>query len=71
MNKMQTEVAGIVKEIGEKEGYLLIISNLGVLYSPTSIDLTDKIIRNSIKRTKNIHPAGEPEVSIYSIIKGL
>lgn len=44
MNKMQKEVAGLVAEIGKKEGYLLIISNLGVLYSPTSIDLTDKII---------------------------
>ena len=45
MNKMQTEVAGLVKEIGEKEGYLLIISNLGVLYAPNSIDLTDEIIK--------------------------
>lgn len=45
MSKMQTEVAGIVKQIGEKEGYLLIISNIGVLYSPSSIDLTDKIIK--------------------------
>ncbi len=44
MNKMQKEVATLVEEIGKKEGYLLIISNLGVLYAPNSIDLTDKII---------------------------
>jgi len=45
MNKMQEDVAQLVEEIGKKEGYLLIISNLGVLYAPDSIDITDQIIR--------------------------
>ena len=45
MQKMQTDVAKVVEEIGKKEGYLLIISNLGVLYAPNSIDITDKIIK--------------------------
>jgi outer membrane protein len=45
MKKMQTDVAKVVEEIGKKEGYLLIISNLGVLYAPNSIDITDKIIK--------------------------
>ena len=45
MKKMQTNVAKVVEEIGKKEGYLLIISNLGVLYAPNSIDITDKIIK--------------------------
>jgi outer membrane protein len=45
MKKMQTEIAGLVEEIGKKEGYLLIVSNLGVLYAPDSIDITDKIIQ--------------------------
>ena len=45
MKKMQTEVATLVEEIGKKEGYLLIISNLGVLYAPNQIDITDKIIK--------------------------
>jgi outer membrane protein len=45
MQKMQTDVAGLVEEIGKKEGYLLIMSNLGVLYAPNSIDITDQIIK--------------------------
>jgi outer membrane protein len=45
MQKMQNDVAGLVEEIGKKEGYLLIMSNLGVLYAPNSIDITDQIIK--------------------------
>ena len=45
MKKMQTEVAKLVEDIGKKEGYLLIISNIGVLYAPNQIDITDKIIK--------------------------
>lgn len=44
MKEMQETVAKVVEEIGKEEGYLLIISNLGVLYAPNSIDITDKII---------------------------
>ena len=35
----------LVEEIGKKNGYLLIISNIGVLYAPNQIDITDQIIR--------------------------
>ena len=34
-----------MQEIGKKEGFLLIISNAVVLYSPTSIDITDQLIQ--------------------------
>jgi Skp family chaperone for outer membrane proteins len=30
--------------MGKKEGYLLIINKFGVIYSPNSIDVTDKVI---------------------------
>ena len=44
MNQLKTEIEEIVKGIGKKEGYLLIINKFGVIYSPNSIDVTDKVI---------------------------
>lgn len=35
----------LVEEIGKKEGYLLIINNFNVMYSPGSIDITDELIK--------------------------
>jgi Skp family chaperone for outer membrane proteins len=31
--------------MGKREGYLLIVSKIGVLYSPQSIDVTDELIK--------------------------
>jgi len=39
------EVSTLVEEIGKKEGYLLIVNNTGVMYSPGSIDITDRLIK--------------------------
>jgi outer membrane protein len=44
INRLKTDIDEIVKEIGKKEGYLLIINKFGVMYSPDSIDVTDKVI---------------------------
>ena len=44
MNQLKTEIDEIVKGMGKKEGYLLIINKFGVIYSPNSIDITDKVI---------------------------
>jgi len=44
MNQLKTEIDEIVKGMGKKEGYLLIINKFGVIYSPNSIDVTDKVI---------------------------
>lgn len=56
MNTLKADINDIVQEIGKKEGYLLIINKFGVLYAPSSIDLTDKLIKklnaNSTKRKK-------------------
>lgn len=45
MNELQDDLKGLVENIGKKEGYLMIINKLGVLYAPTSIDITDKVIQ--------------------------
>lgn len=44
MNQLKIDIDEIVQEIGKKEGYLLIINKFGVIYSPSSIDVTDKVI---------------------------
>ena len=44
MNQLKIDIDAIVQEMGKKEGYLLIINKFGVIYSPNSIDVTDKVI---------------------------
>jgi outer membrane protein len=44
MQQLSDDINAIVNEMGKKEGYLLIINKLGVIYSPNSIDVTDKVI---------------------------
>jgi outer membrane protein len=43
--EMRKAVFTLVTEIGKKEGYLLIINNFDVMYSPGSIDITDQVIK--------------------------
>jgi len=45
VNALLKEVSTLVEEIGKKEGYLLIINNTTVLYSPGSINITDQLIK--------------------------
>ena len=45
VNRIRKELLELVKEVGKKGGYLLIIENIGVLYSPKTIDITDEIIQ--------------------------
>lgn len=51
LNKIKKEVITIVREIGKTEGYLLIIEKLGVLYAPSTIDITDEIIKKYNEKT--------------------
>ncbi len=46
-NRLQEKLLTLVEELGKKEGYLLIIEKreAGVLYSPNTIDVTDKLIQ--------------------------
>jgi outer membrane protein len=43
INGARKEVLQIIADYGKKEGYLLIIEELGVVYAPKTLDLTDKI----------------------------
>ena len=45
VSQLRDDTVALVNEIGKKEGYLLIISRVGVLYSPNTIDITDKLIK--------------------------
>ena len=44
---IQHQVLGIIKEIGKKEGFLIILEKreAGVLYAPDAIDITDRLIQ--------------------------
>jgi outer membrane protein len=46
VNRIKKDVFELIEETGKKEGYLLIIekNEAGVMYSPTTIDITDKLI---------------------------
>ncbi len=50
MQQLQTDVTTITMEIGKKEGYLLIMDKRGVIYTPRSVDLSDKLIRQLNKK---------------------
>lgn len=50
LNELRKEVAQIIADYGKKEGYLLIVENVSVLYAPQSLDITDQIIQIYNKR---------------------
>lgn len=43
--KFGQEIYTLAEEIGKKEGYLLIVEKRAVLYSPSTIDITDRLIQ--------------------------
>jgi outer membrane protein len=47
VKQIQSDVFRIVGDIGKKEGYLLILEKVeaGVVYAPTAIDITDKVVK--------------------------
>lgn len=45
MGGIQSETLAIIDQIGKSEGYLLIMDNRGVLYAPSTIDITDAVIK--------------------------
>jgi outer membrane protein len=50
VTELRDDTIALVDEIGKKEGYLLIITRVGVLYSPNSIDITDQLIKRLNER---------------------
>lgn len=53
--QLQKEITGLVAEMAKKDGFTLIISNIGVIYSQPAIDLTDRLIQEL-----NARPAKKP-----------
>ena len=45
INGVRRDVLGIITEYGKKEGYLMIIEDINVVYTPKTLDITDKIIQ--------------------------
>ena len=47
MGQIRKDVDKLVKELGKKEGFLLILERkeAGVIYMPSTIDITDKVIK--------------------------
>ncbi|MDY0162939.1 OmpH family outer membrane protein [Desulfobotulus sp.] len=50
MARIQNEVRELIQEIGKKENYLLILENVGVVYAPDRVDITDRLIREHDKK---------------------
>lgn len=46
MGQLQKDISELVAEIGKKEGYVLIVSNIGVLYSLPAMDITSRLIQD-------------------------
>ncbi|MFZ0241034.1 MAG: OmpH family outer membrane protein [Desulfobacterales bacterium] len=44
-SRIQKDVLGLAEEMGKEEGYLLIVNKPAVLYNPTAIEITDKLIQ--------------------------
>jgi outer membrane protein len=51
MGQLQKDISDLVAEIGKKEGYLLIISNIGVLYFQPAMDITSRLIQDLNAKT--------------------
>lgn len=50
MSRIRGEVMTLLGGIGQSEGYLLILENIGVVYAPSRIDLTDRLIKEHDKK---------------------
>ena len=45
MGRLQSDITSLVTDIAKKDGYLLVISNIGVIYSLPSTDITERLIQ--------------------------
>jgi outer membrane protein len=45
VNTVRKEVLTIIHAYGKKEGYLMIIEDLNLVYAPQTLDITDKVIQ--------------------------
>ena len=45
INGVRKDVLAIISDYGQKEGYLMVIEDINVVYAPKTLDITDKIIQ--------------------------
>jgi outer membrane protein len=45
MGELQADTLEIINEIGKSGGYLMIMDKRGVLYAPSTVDITDEVIK--------------------------
>ena len=45
VNEVRQQVLDLIQDYGKKEGYLLIVEHLSVVYAPGNLDITDVIIK--------------------------
>lgn len=45
MSELQADTLEIIDEIGKSGGYLMIMDKRGVLYAPSTVDITDQVIK--------------------------
>jgi outer membrane protein len=50
--QLRKDILAMAQEIGKKEGFQLILERSGVLYVPSSLDITDRIIKEYNKKGK-------------------
>ena len=53
MGSLQKDTLEIIDEIGQSEGYLLIMDKRGVLYAPGNVDITDEVIKRYNQKHAN------------------
>jgi outer membrane protein len=56
INAVRKEVLTIIHDYGQKEGYLMVIEDINLVYAPQALDITDKVIQlynaHSAKKSK-------------------
>ena len=50
ISRLQKDILALAQEIGKKEGFQLILERSGVLYVPSSLNITDRIIKEYNKK---------------------
>jgi outer membrane protein len=45
VNTVRKEVLKLIHDYGQKEGYLMIIEDINLVYAPKGLDITDKVIQ--------------------------
>ncbi|MDA8137395.1 MAG: OmpH family outer membrane protein [Desulfobacteraceae bacterium] len=61
INQVRQNVLKLIQEYGKKEGYLLIVEDLTVVYAPQQLDITDVIIKQYNEQSKQSGKGAAPK----------